>query len=600
MRADTAPRSFTRSSSTEQAAFSDQSAALRIPHERHTAGVISRQVRNVVLVGNQLAWQAPTFEEPNGGTASQNETRTADYRCTRPYSETPGRASGQPPLYCHPRIAVSRGPTAGGEDFMRQKKVNEAGPFELCPATARAEEGSTSTRQTDSALHTASRGLRIVLVAYACDPTRGSEPAVGWGWAEALARLGHTVEVLTYAGNAQHIMHRVEEMGPAGKRIKPHAIPVPPIPSWIPMLPDWLSGMVTEFLRYDGWQRRALTYARSQGLDGADLVHHVSYGSLQGGCALQRLGPPLVFGPVGGGQTAPHSHRRYLGDAYFQEALRSLRIRCLGHLPLCRATLREAAAVLVTNRDTERAARRLGRTDTSLMLADGIHESLLRESAEDEWARPARPPTVLWVGSLTAIKAPELALRTIAHLRSETPDVRLVILGDGPLRHALEKLALDLGVNESVEFRGRLPWNQVFTVYDNADAFLMTSLRDSSSMQSLEACARGVPVVHLGHHGIGDFSAPGGAVSVPLGSPADLPQRLASALNGVLSDEQARRCMGRAALAWARKHTWAAKAEIAEKLYHTILPTDRPSATALPVGRPELGGAAVPVPSMLN
>ncbi|MFJ9869872.1 glycosyltransferase [Streptomyces sp. NPDC101165] len=485
---------------------------------------------------------------------------------------------------------------------MRHKRMKKTGSLYVSSVAGEVEKRSTSNSPAESGPHTTSRGLRIVLVAFGCDPTRGSEPAVGWGWAETLARRGHTVDVLTYpySDNAEHIMRRVAEMGDAGKRINLHVIAAPPTPAWTRMLPGWLRGMAADFLRYDGWQRRALAYARSHGLDEADLVHHVSYGSLQGGCALHRLGPPLVFGPVGGGQTAPRSHRRYLGAAYWQEAVRTLRIRRLSRRPLCRATLGEAAVVLATNRDTQRVTRRLGRTDTRLMLADGIHESLLRESAEGERVRPPGPPTVLWVGGLIPIKAPELALRTIAHLRSEIPDVRLVILGDGPLRHALEQLALHLGVDESVEFRGRLPWSQVFTVYDQADAFLMTSLRDSSSMQSLEACARGVPVVHLGHQGIGDFSAPGGAVSVPLGSSADLPQRLASALGGVLNDEQTHRCMEHAALAWARKHTWTAKAEIAEKIYRAILPVDRPSAATSAAELREQGVAEATVPSMPN
>ncbi|MFF8945303.1 glycosyltransferase [Streptomyces sp. NPDC014864] len=460
---------------------------------------------------------------------------------------------------------------------MRQTGLNEAGPVDVCPVTGPAEEGSASTRQTEPGPHTESTGLHIVLVAFACDPNRGSEPAVGWGWAETLARRGHTVEVLTYAGNAQHVMRSAAEMGPAGKRIKAHAIPVPPVPSWTSMLPGCLSDMVVEFLRYDGWQRRALAYARTRGLDRADLVHHVSYGSLQGGSALHRLGPPLVFGPVGGGQTAPRSHRRYLGAAYWQEALRTLRIRCLGRRPLCRATLREAAVVLTTNRDTEQLAHRLGRRDARLMLADGIHESLIRERPEDGRLRPTHAPTILWVGKLIGIKAPELALRTLAHLRSEVPEARLVILGDGPLRAALERLALHLEVGDSVDFRGRLPREEVFTAYDNADALLMTSLRDSFGMQALEAWARGLPVVHLGHHGISDFSAPGGAMSVPLGSPADLPQRLAQALSGMLSDRQTQHCMERAATAWARKHTWTAKAQSAEALYRSTLPAQKHS-----------------------
>ena len=42
---------------------------------------------------------------------------------------------------------------------------------------------------------------RILLSAYACEPGRGSEPALGWGWATELARSGHQVWVLTRADN---------------------------------------------------------------------------------------------------------------------------------------------------------------------------------------------------------------------------------------------------------------------------------------------------------------------------------------------------------------------------------------------------------------
>ncbi|WP_189956384.1 glycosyltransferase [Streptomyces alanosinicus] len=396
-----------------------------------------------------------------------------------------------------------------------------------------------------------------MLVSFACDPTRGSEPAIGWGWAESLAKRGHTVDVLTHPeyDNERNIKQRVAELGALGERIRVHVVPLPRAPSWTGLLPGCLSDMAKEVKSYDGWQREALAYARGRGLGRADLVHHVSYGSLQGGSALRRPGPPLVFGPVGGGQTAPRSHRRFMGTAYWQEALRTLVwVRCLSRRPSCRRALRKAAVVLTTNRDTERLARRLSRTTTHLMLADGIQESLIREPAETRPARPDRPPTVLWVGRLHPRKTPELAVRAIAHLRVEFPDARLVILGDGPLRQPLERLARRLGVGESVEFRGLLPRAQVFQACDDADAFLMTRLRDSSSTQTLEAWARGLPVVHLGHHGISDFSAPGGAVSVPLGSPADLPQRIAWALSGVLKEQQTRHCMERGTVVGAEAH----------------------------------------------
>ncbi len=426
-------------------------------------------------------------------------------------------------------------------------------------------------RTTETADGHRPRALRIVLVAYACDPSRGTEPGMGWAWAEAVASRGHTVELLIRPDrdNLRHIVRRIEALGPAGKNIITHVVPAPPAPRWSGLLPGGLRGRAEEFLRYDGWQRHALDHARRHGLARAHLVHHVSYGSMVGGCALRSLGPPLVFGPVGGGQTAPRRHRRYLGAGYRQEVLRQLLwVRGLSLRPSCRATLHDASVVLATNRDTARRIRRLGRVDTGLMLADGLREDMVRELP-----RPtprSGPPTVLWVGRLNPLKAPGLALRAFSLLAAGLPGARLVIVGDGPLRHELERLASELKVSEAVCFRGRLPWEQTMAAYDEADVLLFTSLRDSFGAQTLEAWGRGLPVVHLDHQGVGDFTAPGGAVPVALGKAADLPRRLADALAEVLADEQVRERMGRAGLEWARRHTWTAKAEHAERLYYAV------------------------------
>ena len=422
--------------------------------------------------------------------------------------------------------------------------------------------------------------LHVVLVAYTCDPGRGTEPGLGWAWAEALAARGHRVEVLTRAegDNQRRIADRIHDLGAAGESLRCHFVPLRPPPGWLRAVPKALRGQLAEFLRYARWQDDALRHARSRGLRSADVVHHVTYGSLVGGSALWRLGPPLVLGPVSGGHTAPRTHRRFLGSAWWPELLRSwVWVRGASLRPACRRALRNAAVVLVTNRDTQRLARRLGRRDARLELADGIPDSLLRDSARPPAVhRPAMDaPVVLWVGRLVPLKAPGLALEAFARLRERLPAARLEIVGDGVLRGALEEGVARRGLADAVTFRGRIPWAEALAAYDHADVLLFTSLRDSFGVQALEAWARGLPVVHLDHQGIGDFSAPGGAVPVPLGSPTDLARRLADGLYEALADPERRPARSAAAVDWARRHTWPVKARAAEALYTRVLADTR-------------------------
>ena len=45
------------------------------------------------------------------------------------------------------------------------------------------------------------QGMKVLLSAYACEPNKGSEPAVGWNWALALTRRGYDVHVITRSNN---------------------------------------------------------------------------------------------------------------------------------------------------------------------------------------------------------------------------------------------------------------------------------------------------------------------------------------------------------------------------------------------------------------
>ena len=73
-------------------------------------------------------------------------------------------------------------------------------------------------------------------------------------------------------------------------------------------------------------------------------------------------------------------------------------------------------------------------------------ESAAREPVEHPWLRPGEPPIVLGVGKLKPQKGFDVLLRAFARVRAARP-ARLVILGEGPQRRALEQLARELGLS---------------------------------------------------------------------------------------------------------------------------------------------------------
>jgi glycosyltransferase involved in cell wall biosynthesis len=103
-------------------------------------------------------------------------------------------------------------------------------------------------------------------------------------------------------------------------------------------------------------------------------------------------------------------------------------------------------------------------------------------------------------------KRPRDLLRLFASAlaRSSAP-ARLVVVGDGPERAALERETRDRGLTASVEFLGWLDPVALRDVYYRSDAFVMPSTRESFGIAALEARAAGLPVVAMRSAGSSEF-----------------------------------------------------------------------------------------------
>lgn len=103
---------------------------------------------------------------------------------------------------------------------------------------------------------------------------------------------------------------------------------------------------------------------------------------------------------------------------------------------------------------------------------------------------------ILTVGRLQSVKNQQLLINALARLRREGAPWELRILGEGPRRAELERLAIDLGVAEHVALPGEVPHGpSLWEEYDRADIFALPSVSEGTPKVVLEAMARGCPVV---------------------------------------------------------------------------------------------------------
>jgi len=120
-----------------------------------------------------------------------------------------------------------------------------------------------------------------------------------------------------------------------------------------------------------------------------------------------------------------------------------------------------------------------------------LHE-LKRAEVTDPWLAPGQPPVLLAVGRLSAQKDFPTLLRAFAAVRRERT-ARLLILGEGEERGALEALVAQLGLTESVRLPGFAA--NPYAYMSRASLFVLSSRWEGLPTVLIESLACGLPIV---------------------------------------------------------------------------------------------------------
>jgi glycosyltransferase involved in cell wall biosynthesis len=184
-------------------------------------------------------------------------------------------------------------------------------------------------------------------------------------------------------------------------------------------------------------------------------------------------------------------------------------------------TFRSASLVMANSAGIADRAHALGAGRTEV-----VH---LGTDIPPETPQRAAQPTLVTLGHLVARKRHDDVLRALARLSA---DVRYLIIGDGPERPALERLAAELGVAARVEFAGQLDPAAALDRARRAWLLVMPSIEEAFGVAYIEAMAAGVPAIGAaGEPGPAEIAAAGGGIElVPPGDPGALAQRLSDLL----------------------------------------------------------------------
>jgi glycosyltransferase involved in cell wall biosynthesis len=181
--------------------------------------------------------------------------------------------------------------------------------------------------------------------------------------------------------------------------------------------------------------------------------------------------------------------------------------------------------------------------------------------------------TIGMVSSLFAYEGGANLLEAVAELRRRRVPARPLIVGDGPERGALERLAAELGLDGVAIFTGRVPIREVRQYHAVLDVFAVPRTDDRvchlvTPLKPVEAMASGLAVVASDVKAMREIIEPGttGTLTVPEDS-----MKLADCIEGLFYTPDRRRAIGACARDWvARDRTWARNADRYLSAYRSL------------------------------
>src|SRR6266498_3544975 len=112
---------------------------------------------------------------------------------------------------------------------------------------------------------------------------------------------------------------------------------------------------------------------------------------------------------------------------------------------------------------------------------------------------------IISAGRLAEEKNWVTLLNAFALAQKSQPNIRLVLLGDGPQAEALRQLVGELGITERATFTGNVPFTEMPMYLKAADLFAFASITETQGLVTLEAMAAGLPVVAVDASGTRDI-----------------------------------------------------------------------------------------------
>lgn len=328
--------------------------------------------------------------------------------------------------------------------------------------------------------------MNYLISAYSVNPYKGSEDSIGWNWVlqyEKNYKEGDRIILLTKKFNEKDTRRGLKEFN-----IQHVELVIVDVPNAL----NWFREKHSAFhhMYYILWQHWAWLWVKHSGIR-FDVIHHVTMNDYRIPSELYKAkGAKVIWGPMGGAQVTPRPLKVYEKNQLVASFREFVNKSCSWN-PFYKKALRSYYKIYCINNETQKQISRIVGKDVPLMpelaLRDEYKNLPIRKGKNDILK-------IVFVGRLIGKKGIAFLVDALSLMPTDM-DWEFLIFGDGDDRALIEKQIADSGIGKNVKLMGNRPLNQIAEAYQQADVFVLPSLRETSGNVLLEAMAYAVPIV---------------------------------------------------------------------------------------------------------
>lgn len=353
--------------------------------------------------------------------------------------------------------------------------------------------------------------MKILYLAYACEPGAGSEYGVGWMVPLTMAQQYPDIEVyvLTRSRCRDKIEAALSELA-EGKfqgmgKVTNLQIMFYDVPTLLYYKKE-MSSHWGEQYNYLMWQLCVRGRVRKAIKDhGIDILHHITFNQYRTPSPGYWMKIPFVIGPIGGAEViAPALWQDLEEHSARKEAMR-LKGRDLPLFRYFNTRSKNKKVILCSARENVRRLEPYkGDSDMALMPAIGISQNDINQTvvtASSE--RMGKPMTVVYAGKALDWKGLHLFLRAASRafvkpdMKEGKPALCIKLIGirTDEEQKKVKSWVEEEGLQDSVDLIPFMKRDELLHVMTECDLSVYPAFRDSGSMSVLEACSLGCPTI---------------------------------------------------------------------------------------------------------